>query len=137
MEKLRVLLDEQMEELDQKQEERVVKQKEKAEKQKEMDNFELDPYDLETDYCEMLDDSYPELFNMSPSYILRKADPTAYRVGLVDYVDGIPFDESPAYKELSDTVAMLESEIDDLDDEILELEAEIEELENKIEEGEE
>ena len=90
----------------------------KEEFEDEIENFSVDPYDYEGQYCEMLDDSYPELFNMSPSYILREVDPVAYRVGLVDFADGFDVTEDDHYKELEDELSELEAEIEDLEAEI-------------------
>ena len=94
----------------------------KEELEDEIENFSIDPSDCEDKYCEMLDDVYPELFNMSPSYILRESDPIAYRAGLLDFADNLDVTEDDRYKELEDELAELETEIEDLEAEIEELE---------------
>ncbi len=40
-------------------------------------------------YNDMLNEDYPELFGLSPSYILEECDPTQYREGINDYYDSI------------------------------------------------
>jgi hypothetical protein len=40
-------------------------------------------------YNDMLDDCYPEMFNMCASVILERADTIAYSCGLNDYYDSI------------------------------------------------
>ena len=45
--------------------------------------------DLIEQYDNMLDDCYPEMFNMCASVILERADPIQYNCGLSDYYDSI------------------------------------------------
>jgi hypothetical protein len=45
--------------------------------------------DLIEQYDNMLDDCYPEMFNMCASVILERADPIQYSCGLNDYYDSI------------------------------------------------
>jgi hypothetical protein len=45
--------------------------------------------DLISQYDEMLDEVYPQLFNMYPSRILEEMDPIMYRCGYSDYYDSI------------------------------------------------
>ncbi len=45
--------------------------------------------DLVSKYDDMLDELYPEMFNMSPSIILQRADKIAYDCGLNDYYDSV------------------------------------------------
>jgi hypothetical protein len=45
--------------------------------------------DLIEQYNNMLDDCYPEMFNMCASIILERADPIQYKCGLNDYYDSI------------------------------------------------
>jgi hypothetical protein len=45
--------------------------------------------DLIEQYDNMLDDCYPEMFNMCASIILERADPIQYKCGLNDYYDSI------------------------------------------------
>ena len=69
---------------------------------------ELNNYDETEEYDNMLNESYPELFNMTPSYILKECDEIQYNCGLSDYED--------------EGRSTLEDEISDLKDEIEELE---------------
>ena len=50
--------------------------------------IEVDPEDYTNEYDDMLDDCYGEFMNMNASYILKECDPTAYRCGLLNFVDG-------------------------------------------------
>ena len=93
-------------------------------KKEELVNFELNPDDYEDQYNDMLDECYPELFNMQPSRILRECDPIAYRCGLLDYIDGLDVSDDTNYQDLAQEIEELESEIE-------ELESEIEDLENE------
>ena len=56
---------------------------------------------------------------------MKNVDPTAYRCGLVDYVDSLDVEDSDEYKELQEEIDQLKSDIEDL-------ESEIEDLENQI-----
>lgn len=107
----------------------------------ERDRFELDESEYEDVYIEMLDeqgDIYIGNISFSPSDILSKLDPIAYRVGLSDFVDSMDVTESPEYIELEEKVEALEEEkealetaIEKMQDEIEELKEELEELENE------
>ena len=89
-------------------------------------SIELDPYDYEESYCEMLDeiDEWPAVGSITfqPSRVLRELDPTAYRCGLNDYVDSIDITETEQYEELEERLTELEGEIDLLEQELEELE---------------
>ena len=109
--------------------------------QKALDSFELDVDSYEDQYCDMLNEegaiSVAGL-TFDPAYIVRELDPTAYRCGLIDYVDGIDVSDDPKYKDLEEKIENLENEIDDLEAEIEELERERErEREEEEEEREE
>jgi predicted nucleic acid-binding Zn-ribbon protein len=93
-------------------------------KQDELNNLEIDAEDYEDQYNDMLDECYPELFNMLPSDILRQCDPIAYRCGLVDYVYSIDIRDTNEYQELEQEIEDLEDELSDLEDELSDLEDE-------------
>ena len=107
----------------------------------ERDRFELDESEYEDVYIEMLDeqgDIYIGNISFSPSDILSKLDPIAYRLGLSDFVDSMDVTESPEYIEFEEKVEALEEEkealetaIEKMQDEIEELKEELEELENE------
>lgn len=107
----------------------------------ERDRFELDESKYEDEYIEMLDeqgDIYIGNISFSPSDILSKLDPIAYRLGLSDFVDSMDVTESPEYIEFEEKVEALEEEkealetaIEKMQDEIEELKEELEELENE------
>jgi len=96
-------------------------------KQREIDRFEIDPDEHEEDYRVSLDsegDVNVCGLTFLPSQIIEELDPTAYRCGLVDYVDGLEVSDDPAYKKLEeelealkDELAYLEGELDDLEEE--------------------
>ncbi len=99
-----------------------------AAKEKEIDNFELDNDDYEEQYRDMLEEiSGPVMIGSlkySAARVLEEVDPTAYRCGLNDYVDGCDKETDPKYVELTeeletltDELADLESELEDIDDE--------------------
>ena len=90
--------------------------------QSQIDNFELDPDDYADQYDEMLDEVHGDFLGMNASYILKKMDPTAYRCGLLDYLDGLDQDDEK----------MKNDECAELIEELEEVESEIEELEDKL-----
>ena len=74
----------------------------------------LESFDLTKEYDEMLNECYPELFNMSPSYILKELDPIAYSCGLSDY-------EDEQRSELENDIESEEEQIKDIEEQIKEL----------------
>lgn len=81
--------------------------------EKEIANFEANPEDYEKEFDEMLDEVHGEFMGYSASHILKEVDPTAYRCGLLDYVDNLdvtPPDEWDM--ELSDLLQDLDYEVD-------------------------
>ena len=90
-------------------------------KQAEIDNYEIDPDDYENEYCEMLNEEGPVKvagLTFEADQIIRELDPTAYRCGLVDYVDGIEKSDVKEYQELEEELAALEDELTDLENEL-------------------
>jgi len=79
-------------------------------------NFELDPDDYIDSYNELLDEEDVEICGMSysTSHVLKEVDPTAYRCGLIDYIDGIDVEENEEYIELVEEKENLEFEIEEL-----------------------
>ena len=104
-----------------------LKRDEITNKQKEINNFKIDPYEHEEDYKENLD-SEGEVnvcgLTFSPSKIIEELDPTAYRCGLIDFVDSLDVADDPGYKELEEELETLEDELTDLENELEELEEE-------------
>ena len=102
--------------------------------QNKMDTFEVDPDDYEEAYNDMLDDVYPEFMGMySASYTLLQVDPTAYRCGLLDYVDNLEISYPSNWDDDMDDIVsnienMINESIEELEEEIQELEDELEEL---------
>lgn len=113
--------------------------RQQSEVQKQLDGWEVDPYDLEDMYCDMLDEVYGEVKICGMCYgkssrLLRDHDPTAYRCGLLDYVDslekdGQAFKDHPAWQPYRD----LEEQLEDLEDELSVAEEELDELEEQLE----
>ena len=92
-----------------------------------INNFELDPYDYEDSYCEMQNEQgMVEIgyLTFEPAEIVRELDPTAYRCGLIDYVDSIDVSDSPDYQDLEEELEDLQSELEDLEEQLAELEDE-------------
>jgi len=103
----------------------------------ERDRFELDESEYEDAYIEMLDeqgDIYIGNISFSPSDILSKLDPIAYRLGLSDFVDSMDVTESPEYIEFEEKVEALEEEKEALETAIEKMQDEIEELKEVLEE---
>lgn len=98
-----------------------IKNIEIQEKQDEIDGFELDSDDYEDSYDDMLNDCYPELFNMLPSRILSECDPIAYRCGMSDYLDSLEVSDDEKYQELESEIEGLNSELEELETELTEL----------------
>ena len=85
----------------------------REELEKEIENFELDPDDYKDNYKEMLNEEGPVKvcgLTFDPAYIVEELDPTAYRCGLIDYVDAIDKDDDPKYRALVDELEELEEE---------------------------
>lgn len=86
------------------------------EKQEEINSFELDPDNYEDSYDDMLNDCYPEVFNILPARILSECDPIAYNCGLSDYIDSLELDDDDDYKTLLEELEELEEELYDLEE---------------------
>ena len=102
-----------------------------------VDNFEIDPYNYEDQFCEMLDeqgDIEIGTLSFSPSDVLREMDPIAYRTGLLDYVDGLDIEDDEEFAELKGNLEELESDRDSTEELIAELEEELERLQEELEE---
>ena len=95
--------------------------------QAQIDSFELDPEDYAEQYDEMLDEVHGDFLGMNASYILKEMDPTAYRCGLLDYLDGLDQDDE---KMKNDDCVELIEELEEIESEIEELEDEMSELDN-------
>ena len=88
-------------------------------KQAEIDNFEIDPDDYENEYCEMLNEEGPVKvagLTFEADQIIRELDPTAYRCGLVDYVDGIEKSDVKEYQELEEELEELENQLEEMEE---------------------
>ncbi len=105
----------------------AIKNAEIEDKQKEIDRFEIDPEEHEEEYKESLNsegDVNVCGLTFSPSRIIEELDPTAYRCGLLDYIDSLDVSDDPAYKELEEELEILEDELTDLEGELEDLEEE-------------
>ena len=97
----------------------------------------LAPLDTEELYANMLDDCYGEVeiagMTFQTSRALKELDPTAFRCGLVDYIDSLSlveiqgdyYEQDAVEQERDSLVDDLESELSDLEDELLENEKDI------------
>ena len=100
----------------------------------------LTPLDTEELYANMLDECYGEVkiagMSFQTSRALKELDPTAFRCGMVDYIDSLSlveidgdyFEFEACDAERDELISELESEISDLETEISDLESEIEDL---------
>lgn len=90
--------------------------------QSQIDHFELDPDDYTEQYDEMLDEVHGDFLGMNASYILKKMDTTAYRCGLLDYLDGLDQDDEKMNNdeclELFEELEEIKSKIEELEDEL-------------------
>ena len=90
-------------------------------KQNEIDSFEIDPDDFIEQYEESIN-SGGEVkvagLTFYPADIIKELDPTAYRCGLNDYVDGIDKSEVKEYQRLEEELEELENELSDLEEEL-------------------
>jgi predicted nucleic acid-binding Zn-ribbon protein len=104
-----------------------IKQAEIDAKEKELENFEIDVDDHEADYKDALDSDGPVNvagMKFDTHRIIEELDPTAYRCGLVDYVDSLEKDDDPKYQELTEELEILQDELSDLESELEDLEEE-------------
>ena len=100
-----------------------------------VDNFEMDEDHYEDQYCEMLNEDGDIIIGslrFSPSDVLKEMDPTAYRIGLSDYVDGLDVDDDPEYEKLKENLEELEGDKERTEEMIEELEEELERLEEEL-----
>ena len=100
-----------------------------------VDNFEIDEYNYEEQYCEMLNEDGDIMIGslrFTPSDVLNEMDPTAYRIGLSDYVDSLDIDDDPEYKKLKEDLESLEENKEGTEEMIEELEEELEKLEEEL-----
>lgn len=95
----------------------------------EIRGFEVNPDDYIEQYEEMLDECYGNFMGIySASYTLKCVDVTAYRCGLLDYVDSLDISYP---SEWDDELQELIDELHDMIDEEIEvLEGELEVLDN-------
>lgn len=97
----------------------------------------LTPLDTEELYVNMLDEVYPDCeiagMTFQTSRALKELDPTAFRCGMVDYIDSLSlieiqgdyYEQDAVETERDSLVDDLESELSDLEDELLENEKDI------------
>lgn len=98
---------------------------------RELENFEPDEYDGHTKYDALLDELYSfgsvggPFAHMSPSEVLKEVDPTAYRCGYNDWLDG-ELRHNPSgfdgYEEAEERVSEAQDSVDDLEQELADAE---------------
>lgn len=82
---------------------------------KQINCFELNPDDYVDEFDDMLDSQGDVVIGglrYSPSHVLKNIDETAYRCGLLDYVDGINTASHQDYIKLVEELENLESELE-------------------------
>uniref|UniRef100_UPI001B735D1A hypothetical protein n=1 Tax=Enterococcus sp. TaxID=35783 RepID=UPI001B735D1A len=87
-------------------------------KKQEMDDYEIDPDSLEDSYKDCLNEVEEMPNGWDYSDVLEIMDPTMYRCGLNDYVDGFGKEEFQDYKELQEEFEEFDNINDQLNDEI-------------------
>ena len=95
-------------------------QNEIADLEKEIDRFELDTDDYEDLYDELLNEQGPVNIGgltFAPADIVKEMDPTAYRCGLLDFVDNMELEDSEEYREMVERLEELQDELTDLENE--------------------
>ena len=95
-------------------------EKELGEARAELENFEIDKDDYEEDYRDMLNEQGPVKVGylaFEIARIVEKLVPTAYRIGLSDYVDGLDVKDDGDYQAIEERIEELENDLDDAKDE--------------------
>lgn len=84
----------------------------KKELEAQIERFEKDIDDYEDQYCEALND-YGQIkigsLTFYPADIIRELDSTAYRCGLIDYVDSLDKEDDEKYKALIEELEEIEN----------------------------
>lgn len=91
-------------------------------KKADIENYVVDKDKYEDEYIELLNSDGPITvagIQFYPADILKEMDPTAYQVGLDDYLDSM--DNDTGLDDLNSELSDLESELEDLEDELDEL----------------
>ena len=102
---------------------------------REFESFEVNPNDFKEKFEKELNDYYGEIKIMNASFrasdIVEKLNYTAFREGLLEYVDCV-IKHGPRYRELWNKIRNLEENIERLEAELFErLETELQILEGK------
>ena len=84
-------------------------------KLKEIENYEVDPYDLEDEYCAALNDEPVHIGGLTydPADVLKAVDPTAYRCGLIEYADLVDRSDTQGFKDLLEDLDEIRDRIED------------------------
>lgn len=106
-----------------------------AAKRQEMADYEISRDD--SDYRNHLDEVYGDIEvcggTYSVGYVLEHIDSTAFRCGLVDWVDSLDKEDENDYKQLMEEEEEFENEVSDLEGRVEDLEGEEEEEEEEEE----
>ena len=105
-------------------------------KKQEMDDYEIDPDEVEDNYKDCLREMYELPNGWDYADVLERMDPIMYRCGLNDYADGFDKEEFQDYKELQEEFEEFDNINDRLNDEIFDIENEIEDLESELQDSE-
>ena len=105
-------------------------------KKQEMDDYEIDPDEVEDNYKDCLSEMCEMPNGWDYADVLERMDPVMYRCGLNDYADSFDKEEFQDYKELQEEFEELDNINDQLNDEIFDLESEIEDLESELQDSE-
>ena len=105
-------------------------------KKEELDNYEIDPDEVEDNYKYCLNEMHEMPNGWAYSDVLEQMDPIMYRCGLNDYADSFDKEEFQDYKELQEEFEEFDNINDHLNDEIFDIENEIEDLESELQDSE-
>ena len=101
----------------------------------EIDNFDVSDYYTESEFLDMLNESYGDVdicgFSFGAGDALERLDPTAFRCAYVDYLDSVEPENIGTYVDLVEERDDLQNELDDLVEQIESLRNELAELEEE------
>ena len=106
-------------------------------KLKEIDIYEVDPYDLEDEYCDVLNDEPVRIGSLTydAADVLKAVDPTAYRCGLIDYADSVDRSDTQGFKDLLEDLDEIRDRIADAVDYLEEMRDEATDNEDPADNG--
>lgn len=102
-------------------------------KKEELDNYEIDPDEVEDNYKDCLNEMHEMPNGWDYADVLERMDPVMYRCGLNDYADSFDKEEFQDYKELQEEFEEFDNINDQVNDEIFDLEQDLKEKQEILE----